>query len=289
MNDTDRAFYELAMAEAETFLAAGNFASPPLAVADADRARLTQAWADPAFFQAATAELVTAGPAVVKPSLDPNRKLVPTPSDLMGLPRKARVAFAARCARRVFPVFKLVHGLPDKNWNALNSAIRTIENLAGGDGNANANAAADIVRVVAYAAADIARDVSEAIRDDADAGYAAADAARAAAYVARGTTYDDAIRDDAANAANAASASLRCLQKVVTVGTVGHLTSIARDFDRLQRLAKRENWTDETPVPPSVFGPMWEDPPPAWWNDDLPTDLGEYPGEVTEKSESLTS
>jgi hypothetical protein len=62
MSDTDRAFYELAMAEADTFVAAGTPDSPPLAVAAADRIRLTEAWADPAFFQAAMAELATAGP-----------------------------------------------------------------------------------------------------------------------------------------------------------------------------------------------------------------------------------
>jgi hypothetical protein len=35
------------------------------------------------------------------------------------------------------------------------------------------------------------------------------------------------------------------------------LRCVRRDFDRLVHLAKRRNWTDETPVPPAVFGPMW--------------------------------
>jgi hypothetical protein len=35
------------------------------------------------------------------------------------------------------------------------------------------------------------------------------------------------------------------------------LLCIRRDFDRLMYLAKKHNWTDDTPVPPDVFGPLW--------------------------------
>jgi hypothetical protein len=35
------------------------------------------------------------------------------------------------------------------------------------------------------------------------------------------------------------------------------LLCIRRDFDRLVYLAKKHNWTDETSVPPDVFGPLW--------------------------------
>ena len=43
------------------------------------------------------------------------------------------------------------------------------------------------------------------------------------------------------------------------------LRCVRRDFARLKRLAKKQNWTDDTPVPPAVFGPLW--PPgvaPPW-------------------------
>jgi hypothetical protein len=43
------------------------------------------------------------------------------------------------------------------------------------------------------------------------------------------------------------------------------LLCLRRDFDRLARLAKRDGWTDDTPVPPDVFGPMWPgDLTPEW-------------------------
>ncbi len=54
-----------------------------------------------------------------------------------------------------------------------------------------------------------------------------------------------------------------------TIGTIDSLAAPARDFERLRQLAEHEKWTDDTPVPPSVFGPMWEGTPPAWWTDDI--------------------
>lgn len=37
------------------------------------------------------------------------------------------------------------------------------------------------------------------------------------------------------------------------------------DFDRIRRLVDEKGWTDETPVRPSVFGPLWPDGMPAGW------------------------
>ncbi len=43
------------------------------------------------------------------------------------------------------------------------------------------------------------------------------------------------------------------------------LRCIRRDFDRLVYLSKQRKWTDDTPVPQSVFGPMWpKDFVPSW-------------------------
>jgi hypothetical protein len=44
----------------------------------------------------------------------------------------------------------------------------------------------------------------------------------------------------------------------------GELILFRHDFDRLRRLAKANNWTDDTPVPPEVFGPMWPGRVPKW-------------------------
>jgi hypothetical protein len=55
----------------------------------------------------------------------------------------------------------------------------------------------------------------------------------------------------------------------------GWLRCIRRDFDRLAHLARKHNWTDETPVPPDVFGPMWpENLTPAWAKEVPPNPQG---------------
>jgi hypothetical protein len=260
MNDTDRAFYELAMAEAETFVAAGNFVAP-LPVSEVDLAKLNQAWADPTFFHAAQAESVTVGSKAVQPALDPNRKLLPSRSELEQLPRLARVAFAARCARRVAPAFKRTRRILSGDWESLDQAIQIVETLTTAD--------------VAYSYAARAADATNAT--NATNTTNATNAAYASAVAAYATATADTMPTAAVYAARAADAALSCLQKLITVGTIGHLTSVARDFDRLQHLAKEEKWTDDTPVPPSVFGPMWDGPPPEWWTDDLPADSVELP------------
>jgi hypothetical protein len=48
------------------------------------------------------------------------------------------------------------------------------------------------------------------------------------------------------------------------------LRCIRRDFDRLVYLAKKHKWSDDTPVPPDVFGPLWPaDLVPLWAKEPL--------------------
>jgi hypothetical protein len=73
-------------------------------------------------------------------------------------------------------------------------------------------------------------------------------AARCAARVAL-------LREGAASPEAAAALILAA----ATVGTPirKQLLCIRRDFDRITRLAREQNWADDTPVPPVAFGPMW--------------------------------
>jgi hypothetical protein len=48
------------------------------------------------------------------------------------------------------------------------------------------------------------------------------------------------------------------------------LRCIRRDFARLKKLARNEKWTDDTPVPPEVFGPMWPEGVEPYWAVELP-------------------
>jgi hypothetical protein len=37
------------------------------------------------------------------------------------------------------------------------------------------------------------------------------------------------------------------------------------DLETLKRLIRDKGWTDQTPVPPRVFGPLWPQGPPEGW------------------------
>jgi hypothetical protein len=72
------------------------------------------------------------------------------------------------------------------------------------------------------------------------------------------------VRDSGvATAADAA----RVIFEAATIDSplTAQLRCIRRDFVRLKRLAKKENWTDDTPVPPEVFGPMWPQGVAPYW------------------------
>lgn len=140
---------------------------------------------------------------------------LPTKEEIEKLPCWARVAFAARCARRAQPLFqKQWPDAPAEHVTAIETAIGAAE---------NATADADAAAKAAYAAARAA--------------YAYVDTASASAA--------DAYADTASAAAYAAQAGVPVI-------------SIARDFQTILEKSRREKWTDETPVPPSVFGPLDE-------------------------------
>jgi hypothetical protein len=152
------------------------------------------------------------------------------------------VAFAARCARRVLPAF--TYYWPDAPAEHAAAVRRAVEAAEHGD-QAEA-AAAD-----AFAAATATDGPAAAVA------YAASDAALAAALATD------------AYAATAAAGGLRTaadlLLRLATVGTVWQLRTLRRDFDRLTRRVAAEGWTDDTPVPPAVFGPLWPDSRTPEW------------------------
>jgi hypothetical protein len=136
-----------------------------------------------------------------------DRSKPPNADDLMKLSRWARVAFAARCARRVQPLFThFWPGAPKEHVEAIDRAI-TLSEASARVGRAEASlstaaAAADTAALAALAAL-------AAVRASASAALAAASAALAADADAAATTAADAAAataaDDAAAAARAAS------------------------------------------------------------------------------------
>ncbi len=57
------------------------------------------------------------------------------------------------------------------------------------------------------------------------------------------------------------------LLQTATIDTplTSQLRCIRRDFVRLKKLAREEKWTDDTPVPPEVFGPLWPEGVAPYW------------------------
>lgn len=191
------------------------------------------------------------------PKPDRNRLLKPSCDEIGRLPRWAKVAFAARCARRVLPLFRW--HCPDAApalIAAVSRAVEVAEQCAGlARGSEGAHAALSGVDGTYKALAN------------ADAAVVARDAVDAVKLAAAGATSE---LTDATF-----TGSLGAFYLLVRVATLGSLRIVAaptRDLDRISRLAKEQNWTDETPVPQDVFGPMWDREPPPWWREDVPTD-----------------
>lgn len=178
---------------------------------------------------------------------------IPTHEETLKLPRWAHVAFAARCARRVQPLFKV--GWPDaplEDVEAVNRMIQMAEWTVAQPDADRPHARADAARARVYVAAGIARaDVA------ACAARAAARANDAAEAAAPNAAFDAAF-DAASAAVSAARAAAPGIFEVVIAG-------IRRDFDSILRVAEDQRWTDETHVPANFFGPMWpHGEPPGW-------------------------
>jgi uncharacterized protein (TIGR02996 family) len=159
---------------------------------------------------------------------------------------RAVVAFAARCARRVLPWFCSQY-LKD---GSVEAAVGAAERFGGG------------ARVVAPLRAARAADASATVAAGglsvaARAARFAAVAAGAAAEIAAAGAGSD-FAGSAARVAALAGDAAAC---------TGHQDALGRamraDLLRLKSAAGNARWTDDTPVPPEFFGPLWPDGPPG--------------------------
>ena len=224
---------------------------PPLS--EEELKRHEEAWNNTAAFNAAVmahhpalnAERAqTPAGGMPRPTVDPNRTLVPSEAEVAKLPRWASVALVARCARRVLP---LAADWLRRNGVAIERDLKIFDHAVCTAEIAAATASGDLFNVHIFTG----------------------EVLRCAAQSAERRDASSAIRD-----------TFLALGSVVTVGTLEYLAAPARDFERLQQwLAKQEKWTNDTPVPQSVFGPMWEGTPPEWWTDDI---LAGLPPEAAE-------
>lgn len=181
---------------------------------------------------------------------DPPNTTLPSEEEIAKLPRWARVAFAARCARRVLPLFRHF-------WADAPELQVLVVDLAGQ--YAELVGAHDLPPededVSVAGAAHAAHKADQLAAQFGDGCYAAASASFAGDYAFRAM---QGVHDD--------SAYLAITAAVRAAETLADLRPhIRRDFDHLARLAEWQRWTDDTPVPPEVFGPLWPEGPPKGW------------------------
>jgi hypothetical protein len=195
---------------------------------------------------------------------------VPMTEDLLRLPNRAKVAFAARCARRVQPLYQ---GHKDHKA-AIERAISWAENFAQSRSQQlektldDAIADDDHARVAADDAADDAADAAAAVF----AAHAAYAAYAAAAY-ANVAADASAAADAAGHAENAAGhAAYAAAFAATTSGQDALLRAIASDFLLLLKAVKEGSLKADTLIPPSFFGPLWLDGVPPWSKEGLLAD-----------------
>jgi hypothetical protein len=178
---------------------------------------------------------------------DPPNTTLPVEDEIAKLPRWARVAFAARCARRVLPLFFLFRpDAPNDRYTTLRRAIEMAEGAAGGDDRA------DIIRL-----SQITQELSDFDTIASSAAYCATNAASAASNVVD----DDRLNKevvDAVKYSNTITQNSFDLPPSI-------ISNIRRDFDCLANVTKWQHWTDDSSVPPEVFGPLWPEGPPKGW------------------------
>ncbi len=166
---------------------------------------------------------------------------LPTQDEIAQLPRWARVAFAARCARRVLPTFRSHWPRAIVKLRQLRRAVEVVESTA-------TNGSRDLQSL--HESAATAERVNELVHhelqgmggaDDVGAGPIAAHASRCVI---------NALQTAADEAVSPAIVSLTVHSAWACQISLAALTG---DFRLLERLARSQHWTDATPVPPSVF------------------------------------
>jgi hypothetical protein len=168
---------------------------------------------------------------------DPPNTTLPTQVEVARLPRLARLAFAGRCARRMLPLFRAMSGATHAAVSTLAQGVAAVEDAA-----ERMPPDPELARQMVSTATNIGRSVGD---------YRAARAAYAVAYAMLEVEKD---------------ATLHVVTTVIDPEKklTDLYSAVRRDFEHLVRLTEWQHWTDDTPVPPEVFGPLWpEGPPPG--------------------------
>lgn len=171
------------------------------------------------------------------------------------MPKRARIAFLARCARRISPILDMKRD-ERKYGRAIRSAKKLVEQLELVAGTADLSFR---LRADGKTAKSWWRDIREVIKSGED--------------VVPLTTAIECIERAHAAAYDVSSAGIAQTTGAATIAVQIYGDAVTDDLQRAQssdfRLllvtAKAEQWNDETPVTPEFFGPLWPNGVSSEW------------------------
>jgi len=179
----------------------------------------------------------------------------PTAGDLVGsLPHWARVAFAARCGRGVWPLFTA--NWPDARQERNQAVTRALELAEMSAASARPSDGLDDAHVNAAVAAggaimglygfDFDKEEEEPRPPDGNAAVVASFAAHVAEHAA------EAAMKPPSESANSALEAFDWARRAAGVDSE-MIQTLWRELMQLERVARRGKWTDQTPVPMNVW------------------------------------
>ncbi|MFG0246886.1 MAG: hypothetical protein ACF8MF_12635 [Phycisphaerales bacterium JB052] len=173
---------------------------------------------------------------------------LPTEEEIAKLPKWAKLAFAARCARRVLPLYQF--HTPEASKDDLDHLDYMVGLHEGFAANASFTLSSDHKHVPG------------------DASGISVNAANSMAAGVAGVI--DELRDIRSplehDELDAKSVIYHLVKRSArSTNSETHLQQIRADLKLLELLSLQEKWTDDTPVPPEVFGPMWPEGVPERW------------------------
>jgi hypothetical protein len=194
---------------------------------------------------------------------DPPSTTLPTEEVISKLPRWAQVAFAARCARRVYPLLSYFGSNYDSELGERNSVYYAERRAA--------NPSTAVTGTLSLGGV-VVKDYETNPGFDGNNAAAAVFHTASNALWAANASADRVYTWVSAHAAAAAANAVLAVQQGLSGREAAVRSAIIRDFDHLAHLAEWHHWTDDTPVPPEVFGPLWPEGPPSGWpaDPDLP-------------------
>ena len=210
---------------------------------------------------------------------------IPSEKEIAKLPRWAIVAFAARCAGKVEPI--VLHAILDqKDQAAISLAIQIAQEYAATGGRTTSNAAeaakaANEATEAAFAAFNVDNATTDAVIR---AAQAATNSLKAAATEATDAVvgYGTVVVSDAfaAFVADRTGGHMSASESMQSEAAKQIGEDISLDFEMLLRKAVSEKWTDDTPVPQTVFEQDLIDSALSIQHLDLWIDPGTAPREV---------